>query len=201
MPGDMLNTIRFPAEKESLTLSKSLGITEELTDPLKGASLQPRFPDGITVEKCVKVAFYRGKGDWKDKVIRWATKSPYSHVEVVGLDGRAYSSSARDGGVRIKEIDFGDGKWDLVECPWMDQSHVDRIALQVGKKYDYTGLLLSQALNLSRHKRKRFFCSEIVAWAIGLGQPQRMSPGGVYYLCQLLNELWERREGPVGKTL
>ena len=31
----------------------------------------------------ISVAFYKGKGSWKNKIIRWWTKSPYSHVELV----------------------------------------------------------------------------------------------------------------------
>ena len=31
----------------------------------------------------VKVAFYKGTGDWKNKIIRWWTKSQYRHAELV----------------------------------------------------------------------------------------------------------------------
>ena len=31
----------------------------------------------------VKVAFYKGEGNWKNKIIRWWTKSKYSHAELV----------------------------------------------------------------------------------------------------------------------
>ena len=31
----------------------------------------------------VKVAFYKGKGNWINKIIRWWTKSNYSHAELV----------------------------------------------------------------------------------------------------------------------
>ena len=31
----------------------------------------------------IRIAFYKGKGNWKNKVIRWWTKSPYSHAELV----------------------------------------------------------------------------------------------------------------------
>ena len=31
----------------------------------------------------ISVAFYKGKGNWKNRVIRWWTKSPYSHAELV----------------------------------------------------------------------------------------------------------------------
>ena len=40
----------------------------------------------------IKLAFYKGKGNWKNKVIRWWTKSPYSHVELILPDGDTWVS-------------------------------------------------------------------------------------------------------------
>ena len=51
----------------------------------------------------MKLAFYKGKGNWVDLIIRVFTNSPYSHVEIV-LNKDWYSSSPRDGGVRVKQI-------------------------------------------------------------------------------------------------
>ena len=31
----------------------------------------------------INVAFYKGKGNWKNKIIRWWTKSPSSHAELI----------------------------------------------------------------------------------------------------------------------
>ena len=31
----------------------------------------------------IKVAFYKGRGNWKNKIIRWWTKSKYSHAELI----------------------------------------------------------------------------------------------------------------------
>ena len=31
----------------------------------------------------VKIAFYKGKGNWINKIIRWWTRSNYSHAELV----------------------------------------------------------------------------------------------------------------------
>ena len=45
----------------------------------------------------IRLAFYKGKGDWVDKLVRWWTKSQYSHVEVV-VGNTWISSSPRDGG-------------------------------------------------------------------------------------------------------
>jgi hypothetical protein len=31
----------------------------------------------------IKIAFYKGQGSWINKIIRWWTKSKYSHVELI----------------------------------------------------------------------------------------------------------------------
>lgn len=41
------------------------------------------------------------------------TWSKYSHAELV-IDGMCYTSSIRDGGVRVKLIDLNSGRWDSV---------------------------------------------------------------------------------------
>ena len=74
----------------------------------------------------ITLAFYKGRGSswWirlQDGLIRFATRSPYSHVELIV--GRAehdreetcLSSSGRDGGVREKRIVLERAKWDLVD--------------------------------------------------------------------------------------
>ena len=35
----------------------------------------------------IKVAFYKGSGDLLNKIVRWWTKSPYSHAELILPDG------------------------------------------------------------------------------------------------------------------
>tara|TARA_R110001606_G_scaffold390081_1_gene556778 strand:- start:62 stop:238 length:177 start_codon:yes stop_codon:yes gene_type:complete len=57
----------------------------------------------------IALAFYKGHGQLLDRVIRWVTRSSFSHVEILravpamsvdGAQSRAWSSSGRDGGVR-----------------------------------------------------------------------------------------------------
>ena len=49
-----------------------------------------------------------------------------------------------------------------------------------GAKYDYAGILLSQALSLGIHDDELWFCSEIVAAALCLPRPERFSPQFLY---------------------
>jgi hypothetical protein len=46
----------------------------------------------------------------------------------------------------------------------------------LGARYDYAGLMLSQVLAFGRHNPDKWFCSEICAAALGLPNPQRVSP-------------------------
>ncbi len=46
----------------------------------------------------------------------------------------------------------------------------------LGARYDYAGLVLSQVLAFGRHDPDKWFCSEICAAALGLPNPQRLSP-------------------------
>jgi hypothetical protein len=136
----------------------------------------------------IALAFYKGRGHVLDRVIRWLTRSSFSHVEILcavpamageGPEARAWSSSGRDGGVREKSITFKPGHWEFVAIPWAGPAAIDRVIAEIGSPYDYAGLLASQALNLRRHRRDQWFCSEICAHALELSAPQEFSPGGL----------------------
>lgn len=149
----------------------------------------------------MQLAFYKANSTFTDKIIGWATKSPYTHVELVvepipyieHLDRTEYrylciGSSGRDGGVREKIIDLDSEKWEIVDCPWINETHLMLLKIQLGKKYDMKGIIFSQMLSLSRHKKNRWFCSELIAWGLKLNNPQRVSPGDLYGLVKWMNE-------------
>lgn len=125
------------------------------------------------------IAAYKGKGTFFDSLIRWWTKSPYSHVEIVLHRNQYYfkgfSSSTRDGGVRVKSIKVKSGHWDFFEAdaPRLEEEEMRK---HIGKGYDFMGILLSQILPLKRHSKRRFFCSELCAHMMGLSAPQKYSP-------------------------
>ena len=135
----------------------------------------------------VTLAFYKGRGKtrshrFQDAVIRLRTGGKYSHVELIAghadLDAHALclSASGRDDGVREKRIFLKSESWDLVQIDIDPAGPVDFIKQRIGARYDYTGLLLSQALSLGIHEDLLWFCSEIVAAALGLPKPERFSP-------------------------
>jgi len=135
----------------------------------------------------ITLAFYKGRGKtrshrFQDALIRLRTSGQYSHVELISgrakLGERAlcFSASGRDGGVREKHILLTPESWDLVEVDIDPTEPIEFIRSRIGAKYDYTGILLSQALSLGIHEDELWFCSEIVAAALRLPDPQRFSP-------------------------
>ena len=115
-----------------------------------------------------KLAFYKGKGSATDKVVRWWTSSPYSHVEIVVGD-EWYSSSPRDGGVRVKTITSPNpDSWDYVEVS-VDMEQLQCVFIRHdGKGYDWLGVLLSQWIPLGLENKDKCFCSEFCAEVVGL---------------------------------
>ena len=134
------------------------------------------------------VAFFIGRGRWHDQAIRALTRAPQSHCELVraasppgsGRPSLCLSASIRDGGVREKIIALDAAKWDVVPVPWAPEGAWDRARAEIGRRYDYAGLLLTQALNLRWHAPERWFCSELCAYALGLGRPHSYSPGDLH---------------------
>ena len=151
----------------------------------------------------VTLAFYKGKGNWLDRLIRRVTRSPFSHVELISsphvsrntsgeqVSTLCISSSARDGGVREKPMFFRIGRWQFLDCPWVVGDPAEVIRTHVGTKYDYLGIVLSQILNLRRHGKTRWFCSEIVGHALGLNEPHRLSPSDLYLRVSEMNGAYE----------
>ncbi|WP_136635507.1 hypothetical protein [Pseudooceanicola onchidii] len=139
----------------------------------------------------ITLAFYKGRGDgiWQrlqDWGIRFATRSIYSHVELIaglaelGQEAVCLSSSGRDGGVRLARFVLNPDHWDLVALEDEPEAVADFIRDRFGKRYDYRGILLSQIFALARHDPDKWFCSEICAAALGIPNAQRMSPQALY---------------------
>lgn len=140
----------------------------------------------------ITLAFYVGwGGGWRDMardaLIRIATLSKAAHVELI--EGRAdlgdtalcWSSSPRDGGVRGKYITLDPDKWVLVHLDADGAKAGNTMRLHGGKPYDTLGALLSPLrLRWPVQWYHRWFCSEIVAEALGWPDPWRWSPARMW---------------------
>ncbi|HEZ0675357.1 TPA: hypothetical protein ACLAJP_000218 [Neisseria meningitidis] len=115
-------------------------------------------------------------GDW---ITRKITRGIYSHCEIAypcSNGGYAcYSSSIRDGGVRVKKMDLPSEKWDLIELPGVTAADLDRVwqAAQ-GKRYDWAGAI-GTVLKI-RQRPDKWFCSEFAAAVMGIPDGWRFSP-------------------------
>jgi hypothetical protein len=145
----------------------------------------------------LSLAFYCGAGGWIDRGIRTATRSKFSHVELVAdhrlspnrsRTGFAISSSGRDGGVRHKNIHFEAGNWEFVNVEgWASCDAWARAEKHCGRPYDYQGILTTFALPLRRHNKTSWFCSELCAHALGLQNGHMYSPGDLKIRVEEMN--------------
>lgn len=150
----------------------------------------------------VGLAFYNGEGGPIDAAIRFVSRSEFSHVELIDMsrlhDPRgtpAVSASWRDWGVRRKLITFRPDHWKIVSVPWAAQDAWTRAEAHLGAGYDYLGVALSQILALRRGDRRRWFCSELCAMAIGLRAPVAFSPGGLFEAVKDMNRVYRLGRG------
>ena len=132
----------------------------------------------IISPSAAKLAFYKAKGDWIDLLIRVFTNSKYSHVEIV-INKDWYSSSPRDGGVRIKQIVEDGNSWDFIEVEIDKDRLYQKYREYKGRGYDFKGILLSNILQIGWHSKNKATCSEFVADVLGYLEPEKYSPQDV----------------------
>ena len=146
-----------------------------------------------TPTNTVYLALYRGRRDgaWyrpgvaaarlSDWIIRTLTGSPYSHCELAvpcaGGQYDCYSSSIRDGGVRFKTMPLPPEKWDLIPVDASPEQVYEALAATFGAKYDWAGA--TGVIARWRHDKRKYFCSEWCAMALGLANPERFCPGSL----------------------
>ncbi len=154
----------------------------------------------------VKVAFYKGQGGRIHKIIRWWTKSPYSHAELVMPDNITWISispflSSRVS-ARIRSTIDNPDDWDYISFKLNHRDPVRKyqlsqlykfIEMTQGSRYDWVGMILSQFCPYLIKRRDRWYCSEWIAHALVnariimwddlrlYGTPD-LSPGKLYQL-------------------
>jgi hypothetical protein len=126
----------------------------------------------------MKLAFYIAKGTIFDKVIRLVTRSKYSHCELV-IDGICYSSSNRDCGIRMKNINLDPKSWQVIDIVADRTTAVEWYIKNIGCKYDWIGAITS-VLPIHINVRKRYFCSEAVAHMLNLPNPRSQTPQSIF---------------------
>ena len=120
----------------------------------------------------IKVAFYRGEGGWKNKLIRWWTKSPYSHAELILPDDVSWISISplltSRVSIRVKE-EYTKENWDFVELEVTEEqlnTIMEFYNFTEGSSYDWLGMIFSQFLPYTIKRKGRWYCSEWIAYAL-----------------------------------
>lgn len=134
----------------------------------------------------MKVAFYKGtrpglQGIY-NRLVRWWTRGPYSHCELVLAElphgSLCASSSFIDGGVRTKVIELDPARWDVVTVradsrrahAWLTEHERDG--------YDLLGMF-GVALRPLGEARRKWFCNEAVGAMLGVPDAWRFCPTGL----------------------
>ena len=137
----------------------------------------------------VKVLFYKGRrcennsATLFDNFICWLTDSRFSHVELAFDTSEPYvyecwSSSTRDGGVRVKRIDTSSENWVILSVDKDVSAH--KLLAERGKKYDYTGLIGAVLTSEQFQNEKRRFCSEFVGAMLDMPDAYLLTPEELY---------------------
>lgn len=136
-----------------------------------------------------RAAFYTGTRTglpgFYNRLVRWFERGPYSHCELVFSDGAAASASFMDRGVRFKHIEFDPDRWDFVDLPAQYEFAARAWFVDHdGQAYDIVGNIrfLLGFLPDSKHK---WFCSEAMAAALGIYEPFRYGPNGLWSVLKL----------------
>jgi hypothetical protein len=148
----------------------------------------------------MQFAFYKAKEDLFDRLVSWKMQAPYTHVEAIIEAGSvtpymvSASSSLRDGGVRMKRIDFTTGKWDIIDVPSIDKDKVvDWFYMHRGEKYNIRGLIDFVVPFPIKSKENTWFCDQAIAAAIGLKDCNRFDVNGFASVLEFVGGTWITR--------
>lgn len=150
-----------------------------------------------------KLAFYQGTSEklW-DAIQQWAVRiwtfGKYSHCEFIDDNGSndpsqwiwIAATSYNPGISAARAIDFKPDHWVVFDLPTdVDyQPAIDWQMANLDKKYDWTGIWLSQFLGLSINESNQYFCSEFTMTALqttcllrgDTARPESYSPNSMY---------------------
>ena len=120
----------------------------------------------------IQVALFKGRGNWLNKLICWWTKSRYSHAELVLSDDKTWLgiSPFLKSKVDSREKLIVDNlEWDFVYLDVTSEQHdiiLEFFEETKGFGYDWVGMMLSQFSPCRIKHKKRWYCSEWIAYAL-----------------------------------
>ncbi len=120
----------------------------------------------------IKIAFYKGKGNFLNSIVRWWTGSVYSHAELVLPDGITWlgiSPFLKSKVDARKKLLLNPAEWDFINIQITEEQLeiiLEFLEDTKGCGYDWIGMLLSQFLPCKIKHKKRWYCSEWIAYAL-----------------------------------
>src|SRR3990172_5990515 len=139
-----------------------------------------------------QAAMYRGTrpgmaGVYNRAVRAWE-RGDYSHCEMIFSDGMAASSSFMDGGVRFKQIEFDPAHWDFIDLPPEREPAARQWFIDhEGESYDLMGNA-HFVIGFIPEARRKKFCSEALAAALGFHDPWRYGPNVLAATLRFINQ-------------
>ena len=118
------------------------------------------------------IAFFKGEGNFLNTIVRWWTKSIYSHAELVLPDGESWlgiSPFVKSKVTKRKKLLIDPKEWDFVALEITEEQLeiiMEFFEDTSGHGYDWIGMLLSQFLPCKIKHKKRWYCSEWIAYAL-----------------------------------
>lgn len=125
----------------------------------------------------MKLALYKGSNRCISKLIKWWTKSDYSHCEIVFSDGMWGSSSDLEGGVCLRYVEHDPQLWVFYDISHFNETRARAwFELNKGRGYDYLGLL-GFVIRPIKGSLGRLGCGHACMAALGYKEPWRFDPG------------------------
>lgn len=118
----------------------------------------------------LKIAFYKNDNSFMHRMIRFLTKSPFSHCELVFSDDWCFGADPEEGTRFITYSNlYDEAIWCLMDLPWISEENEKRIHAfceqEDDLEYDWSGVVLGRINPLHNH-RSKWFCSELCVTAI-----------------------------------
>ena len=123
-----------------------------------------------------------------NSAIKWRTRSKYYHCEII-INNEWISSNPEVGAVYRNKLKSLKANYDYITISVdgrRDKKVQNFIDAQIGKKYDWVGILFSQAIDIHVDDKNEWFCSEIVSYILKLygvdlqKECNQYSPGGLH---------------------
>ncbi len=122
--------------------------------------------------RTIKIAFYRCKTGWRNKIIRWWTGSNIVHAELVLPDGSVIGISPEDTSRvrrKIENFDKSSESWSFIDLKITDEQFkliLCFFEMTHGMKYDWFGMAISHLTSYYIKHDQKWYCSQWIACAL-----------------------------------